>query len=58
MAVLFSPPPTNINSLTAVTKEIAENQISFDINVVNSPEEINKPSEQSNISFEGVLKSN
>lgn len=42
MAVLFSPPPTNINSLTAVTKEIAENQISFDINVVNSPEEINK----------------
>ena len=38
--------------------EIAENQIFFDINVLNWVEEIKKSFGQSNISFEENLKSN
>ena len=52
--LLFWPPPPIINSVIALTAEIAENQISFDISVANSPEEINKSSEQSNIWLEEI----
>ena len=46
----------NINSITAVTAETLENQISFDINVINLSEETNKLFEQSNDSFEEILR--
>ena len=53
---VLSPTAMNINSITAVTAETLENQISFDINVINLSEETNKLFEQSNDSFEEILK--
>ena len=42
------------NSVTGVTPESVENLISFDINVINSPQD-NKSFEQSNVFFQAVL---
>ena len=49
------PFKTSIHSITAVTTEAAENQISFYVNVINSPKEVNESFEQSNIYFEELL---
>lgn len=51
------PSTTSINSITEVTAETVETQIAFDINFINSPKEVNKSFEQSNIFFEKLLLS-
>ena len=47
---IFSLTTVNINSIDAVTAEI-----SLETSIINSPEEVNKSIEQSNVSFEKLL---
>ena len=54
--VVFSPTITNIKRIHSVTAETGENQISFDIIVINFAEEVDKLFNQSNVSFEKIVK--